>query len=41
MRNIILPVARQNLTGEPATEFEAQALAHNEALKSKPLKQFF
>ena len=40
VRNIILPITRQNLTGEPSTEYEAEALAYNEQMRSK-IKVFF
>ena len=38
VRNIVLPVARQNLTGEPLTQYEADAIEYNEELRSKPPK---
>ena len=41
VRNIILPTARQNLTGVPAHKYEADALAFNEELRDRPLKQWF
>ena len=41
VRNIILPTARQNLTGEPQTDYEANALKFNEDLRNKPLKHWF
>ncbi len=41
VRNIVLPIGRQNISGEPATQYEADALDYNEALRAKPLKMYF
>ncbi len=41
VRNIVLPVGRQNMTGEPSTQYEEDALAYNLQMRSKPLKQWF
>ena len=41
VRNIVLPIGRMNLTGEPSTQFEADALKFNKELRQKPLKMYF
>ena len=41
VRNIVLPIGRQNISGEPATKYEEDAIDYNEKLRSKPLKMYF
>ena len=35
VRNIILPIGRQNVTGVPDTQYEIDALDHNEQLRNQ------
>ena len=41
VHEIIKPAARQNITGDPATKWEASLLKHNKSQMDKPLKQWF
>ena len=41
VNRIIKPAARQNLSGEPLTQWEEDLYEHNRSLQEKPLKQWF
>jgi len=41
VRNIILPIGRQNVSGVPATQYEQDALDYNEKLREKNARMYF
>ena len=40
VRNIVLPIGRQNVTGVPDTQYERDALEYNEKLRSEALPSY-